>query len=238
MLHHLKSFIPLRVKHWLRWNSPHAIDEFIRKYLGDQCILVQIGSNDGRQGDPLYKWIKRKKNWRGLLVEPVPYLFDRLKQNYRKKQGLLFFNAAISDESEHITLWSVDPKAVNSLDLPYWFDQLASFDRNHITSHLGSKIEPYIIQISVPAVSLTEAIKLNMIEKIDLLHIDTEGYDYNILRQLDFSRFRPTIIMYEHKHLQKSNYISAQFLLRSEGYILEEHGGYTIALYEGAPRLG
>ena len=43
---------------------------------------MQIGSNDGRSGDPLYLFIRRDA-WRGVLIEPVDYVFRQLKKNYR-----------------------------------------------------------------------------------------------------------------------------------------------------------
>src|SRR5450755_3498299 len=43
----------------------------IFKMVGESNIktFIQIGSNDGRKNDPLYKYI-RKNAWKGILVEP------------------------------------------------------------------------------------------------------------------------------------------------------------------------
>jgi hypothetical protein len=35
-------------------------------------------------------------------------------------------------------------------------------------------------------------------QKLDLLSIDTEGFDYYILKSLDFAKHRPAIIITEH----------------------------------------
>ena len=36
-------------------------------------FFIQIGSNDGRFGDPIRKNIK-KYNWSGILIEPIKYI--------------------------------------------------------------------------------------------------------------------------------------------------------------------
>ena len=59
-------------------------------------FFVQVGSNDGIRADPLYPWII-KYCWRGILIEPVQYLFEKLKHNYRDREGLIFENAAIAE---------------------------------------------------------------------------------------------------------------------------------------------
>ena len=48
------------------------------------------------------------------------------------------------------------------------------------------------------ALSFKDFIKANSIESIDLLLIDTEGYDYQILMSIDFNKFKPKIIRFEH----------------------------------------
>ncbi len=40
------------------------------------------------------------------------------------------------------------------------------------------------------------------VQEIDILHIDTEGFDYNVLSQIDFIKHKPYIILYENKHLR------------------------------------
>src|SRR5262249_18075468 len=51
--------------------------------------------------------------------------------------------------------------------------------------------------------------------------IDTEGYDLEILRQLDLIRFRPDLIVYEHKHLNELERTIAADLLIANGYSVQ-----------------
>ena len=109
--------------------------------LGNEAaFLVQIGSNDGKTGDPLFPLLQKNKNWRALFVEPIPETFKKLKSNYPDTKRFRFENVAIN-EGQKMTFYSVDPAAKKSLpDLPYWFDQLGSFSKEHILSHFDGAL--------------------------------------------------------------------------------------------------
>ena len=65
-------------------------------------------------------------------------------------------------------------------DLPFWFDQLGSFDRMHIVKHLdGAYSNAFIISEMIDTVPLHDILdKHGGQSHIDLIHIDTEGHDY------------------------------------------------------------
>ena len=65
------------------------------------ATLVQIGANDGIVDDPLREFLLRGL-WRGVLVEPVPYLFERLRRNYSSRPDLAFANVAIASQRGHM----------------------------------------------------------------------------------------------------------------------------------------
>ena len=43
-----------------------------------------------------------------------------------------------------------------------------------------------------------ELVRQYDVEHIDLLQIDTEGYDAEIIKSIDFSKIKPSIIRFEH----------------------------------------
>jgi FkbM family methyltransferase len=194
--------------------------------------IVQIGSNNGKSGDPIYRLIQQRKGWKGLFVEPVPYLFHQLKANYGNNPRFKFENSVIN-QGESVSFYWVNPKAKECMpNLPSWYDQLGSFNKSHITS-LISGIEPFIEETSLNGISINSLLSKHDITSIDLLHIDTEGYDYKILSQLDLQKFRPRIILYERKHLSSEEATSAIKFLKPF-YQLYNLGGDTIAVQEDA----
>lgn len=62
----------------------------------NSVFFVQVGSNDGSYGDPIRDLVIRNTNWKGLFIEPIPFLFERLKQNYNNSERFIFEKIAIS----------------------------------------------------------------------------------------------------------------------------------------------
>lgn len=154
--------------------------------------------------DPIHKLVLQNNNWQLLFIEPVPYLFEKLKKNYGSNQRFKFENSAVNNGSNQI-FYSVKEEAIEqNPHIPYWYDQLGSFRKENILKHLNGILEPYIEETIIEGLTFNEVIKKNNIDSIDLLHIDTEGYDWIVLSQLDLMKYYPTIILYEHKHLKES----------------------------------
>jgi FkbM family methyltransferase len=203
------------------------IHYLIERYLpSSDATILQIGSNDGKTGDPIFSLIKKYIKWKCIFVEPVPYLFNRLQNNYGTEPRFTFENVAINDGVEQ-TFYFVRNEAIEQFpDLPYWYDQLSSFIRSNITKHLNGILDPYIEEIKLEGITLSDLLEKNSINNIDLFHIDAEGYDWRILRQLPLNQLKPSIILYEHRHLgTKEKELSLAFLT-SDYYIFFYSGDY------------
>ena len=159
--------------------------------------FIQIGSHVGKtENDPVNKLIE--DGAKGILIEPVPYLFQKLKRNYKEfENNLVFINKAVSNKKGHIELFV--PSDDNNFDnLPWWTSQLASVDENHATAHIPDLI---MDSIRVETVTLDEIISECGVSSLTRLFSDTEGHDYEILMSLDFSVLRPLFIQFENKHM-------------------------------------
>ena len=199
--------------------------------LNAPVTFAQIGANDGLHGDPLNRHIKQRSNWQGLFVEPVPYAFVRLQKNYGSNPKFKFAQSAINAEKTQRTFYYVSEKAKAALgkELPPWYDQLGSFDKEHILKHLDGKLEPYIVSAELNCMPLQDIFDEHQVTHLDLVHIDTEGFDFEVLKQLDLSRYQPTAVLYEHKHLNLGDQTAAQNLLKAAGYEIKVFGNDTLA---------
>ena len=211
---------------------------WIEKILKEDTIfIVQVGSNDGISGDPLYDLIQKNKNWEALFLEPVPYLFEKLKKNYQNQSRFRFENVAINDGTIQ-TFYSVkDSVKTNIPNLPKWFDQLGSFKRENITKHLNGVLEPYIEETNIKGVTLPYILNANKIKSIDLLHIDAEGYDWVVLSQLDLKYFTPKIILFEHKHLSPEEKEQSLDFLKKYNYSVIKLGWDYICIKTNSKNL-
>jgi FkbM family methyltransferase len=186
--------------------------------------VVQIGSNDGVMGDPIAQLIHANPSWSCLFVEPVPYLFARLKSNYGQAARFRFENAAIASETGVLPFFSVSESArQNDPGLPPWCDQVGSFSRQHLVNHFGGALEPYIEELAVTALRFEDLLRKHGLAQFDLLHIDAEGFDWKILRQVDLTRQVPHVILFEHQHLTPEEKTAARKFLR---------GRYTISVID------
>jgi hypothetical protein len=129
--------------------------------------VVQIGSNDGSTGDPLHSLLMRNLSWKALFIEPISYLFERLKQNYPPNVRFCFENVAVSEVAGTSPFYYVDPAAKERVpNLPVWYDQIGSFDRNHISKHLGNELDPFIIKADIPTERLSTVLERNNISDL------------------------------------------------------------------------
>lgn len=198
--------------------------------------FVQVGSNDGVSGDPLYQYINTY-NWNGVLIEPIPFLFEKLKANYLNKiNNLVFLNIAISAEDVAIkTMYSIDEK--NRGVLPDWYFQLGSFYKDVLYHHQIPDIDSYIKLIEVPVSTIQKIINSHMKGNIHLLHIDTEGYDLEILKTLDFNITIPKVVITEYINLNENDRRKMSKLLKSNGYIIYRCNQDFISLHHSVHNL-
>ena len=64
---------------------------------------------------------------------------------------------------------------------------------------------------------------------LDYVQIDVEGFDYNILKQLELSRWKPMLIKWEHKHLTDESKQMAENFVGEAGYYITRSETDTLA---------
>lgn len=187
-------------------------------------FFVEIGANDGVSFDPIHAHVVRHR-WRGLLVEPLPDFFHQLTETYRSCVGLILENVAIADGPGYRDMYRVSSDGLSNGTLPDWAKGIASFfnDRNalggcRISAKVFERIRPYITIQKVRCDTLDNVFSKHNVAKIDVFQVDVEGYDYHVLKQLDFRRFRPRIIRIEWFNLPDDEKRLALALLRPFGY--------------------
>lgn len=193
----------------------------------DAVFFVQVGAHEGRAGDPISLYIKRD-DWRGVLVEPVPSLYRRLRRHYRHVDGLAFENVAIAEEDGQRPFFRLAEAAGEVYELA---DSLGSLDREVLRSHEEQvpDIDDYVEEIEIPCWSFDTLLRRHQVAKIDLLHLDTEGYDGRLLATFPWQRFRPQVVVYEHDHLGDDEQLATEKMLRRHGYELCSSRTNTLA---------
>lgn len=194
------------------------LETIILRFFHADFFFVQIGANDGKTFDPIYGVVNGLK-CKGIVIEPIKEYFEELKMNYKHLPNIAFLNCAIYHQNTKIPMFRVDK---NRKDLPDFAKGIASTDRNHHKKPYIPIPKEAMVEEEVTAITFDTLLELYRIRRIDLLQIDAEGYDYNILRMINFSRIKPRIVNFEH-HLSDGNMSHEQFiecisLLIKKGY--------------------
>jgi len=91
-----------------------SLDELIDK---PDFFFIQVGANDGVRFDELYQRVTRV-NPRGIVIEPLPRYFARLKMNYEDYPGVTAVNAALHPTDTFVDIHHVDPEKAIAAGLP------------------------------------------------------------------------------------------------------------------------
>jgi FkbM family methyltransferase len=214
---------------------------------GRACI-VQVGAHVGQtDNDLLYAFLcdlhrrdpAALARCAGILVEPLPHLFDRLRRNYAFWPGAIFENVALADHDGIADFYALDPAVdLERAGMPRWLDQLGSllperltdlWDRYEGRPEYKAFLLAHQRVLRVPCVRLNSLLARHGFRSVDLLQVDAEGYDAAIIRSLDFTSVSIRIINYERVLLFEQE-PACRRLLEDRGYVLYDHQQNTMAL--------
>ena len=136
-------------------------------------FYIEAGANDGiTQSNTAL--LERRYGWKGLLVEPSPVGYQKCLINRSAQSNTIVHSALVSFDAAS--------KGVTSIR--------GDFSSGHCMSSIDGKrlSAPSYAQIDVPANTLQSLLDKNNVERVDLLSLDTEGYEYEILQGIDFNK--------------------------------------------------
>jgi FkbM family methyltransferase len=208
-------------------------------------FFVQVGGFDGVSFDPLRPHVV-KQTLSGLIAEPIPQYYEKLKTLYANTSNVTAVNCAITEEDGERTIWRFNPIAVERGLLPPHFAGISSFLMEDLLKETGvlgrsspnaettNALRSLVQPVPVQCRTMERLLREHGVEKVDILQIDTEGYDYIILKLFDFDKYRPAIVHYEHQHLSQTDRDAAEALLRDRGYAVHRENYDTLALRDTA----
>tara|TARA_B100000902_G_C27309881_1_gene917723 strand:+ start:2438 stop:3193 length:756 start_codon:yes stop_codon:yes gene_type:complete len=196
-------------------NSFYTLNKTLRYLFNKNLIktLIQIGSNDGKRFDNLNEFIKEYSP-KTILVEPIKRDFNELRKNYSNKKNIFFENSAISVNNKINTLFKVKEKK-----LKYYGEHvkgISSFNVNHLLKHGVSKF--HIEKENVNSISINDLLKKYSIDQLDLLMLDTEGYDGDIIIDFLSTTSLKPLIIFEYIHIKQDTFKNLIKLLNIKKY--------------------
>jgi FkbM family methyltransferase len=232
--------MPLYCKYFYKTKKDSLAEQLdIRGSKKPFCFL-QIGGNDGFANDPIFRFVK-KYGWKGIIAEPQEEVFNtRLKKTYRFEKNVHLENKAVTAETGIKLLYKL---AVSN---SRWATGLATFNKEVMLDRiknndriktralkegaiLPAKDEDYITTEEVHCVSILDLMSQHGFTHLDLLQIDTEGYDFEIIKTIDFSKVQPKMISFERHLLSAEDQDACKALLTAQGYTIQDFGGDSLA---------
>ena len=178
----------------------HLIDE------GTPKTVVEIGSSDGAWYSMSLPWIQ--KGWKAVCVEPHPRLFEKLSTLHKEHTNVTCFNESCSDFCGS-GKWFIG-RCMNNI--------LSTLSSN---TELWKQSELSGDYFWVSTRTLTDMLgRVSIPEGIGILSIDTKGMDYEVLKGLDFSTYRPEVIITEETSILPQKTQLKHVLLKKNGYSL------------------
>lgn len=194
------------------FNDPDALElkKIITEIFGKNKInIIQIGANDGISADPIYDYIIANENLNGFLVEPQIDAFTQLEKNYNDVLNRVkCYKYAITDTNSKIKLFKNN--AVNGTD---GHSSLIIRDLDICNDIVVADFKEDNFEL-VDGITVNNFMEMIGNVNIDVLIIDTEGYDLEIIKMFLNNNYYPKVIFFESPGIQ--GYIPGKEFLKNE----------------------
>ena len=162
---------------------------FFTNYIGKVGYFVEIGAADGKHFSNTL--LLERIGWKGILVDPVDYGSSDLIRNSIKDKRCVYSESGLKlkfkEQSKFET--PLDPKGPQIKEFSGLYNHLSDYAKN-LTSGLTYEVE---------TVSLNDLLEGHGAPtKIDYISIDTEGSEFEIIKNFNFSKYNVEIFTIEH----------------------------------------
>jgi FkbM family methyltransferase len=175
-------------------------------YRDEPGFFVEFGAADGINLSNTF-FLEKKLNWTGVLCEPSPTLFQKLREN---RSAILVNKCVWSDSNYFLDFLETENLLLSTI---------SSFSKSDSHSQNRKKFVTHKIE----SICLNDLLISTKAPKtINFMSIDTEGSEYSILENFDFSNWNIECIFVEHNFTSQAKTI--RHLLETQGFqlILED----------------
>ena len=150
--------------------------------------FLEFGATDGLELSNSYI-LENYSNWTGVLGEPDPQWHERLEKN--RPNTKIVTECIWKNSNEEVEFLSSDSGVLSTIS-SFRYSDKDTMQGNSEQRNKSFK------KINIKTISLNDLIKRDFNEiSPSYISIDTEGSEYEILKNFDFKKYRPKIISIE-----------------------------------------
>lgn len=124
-----------------------------------------------------------KKGFVGILVEPDPFLYKKIKES-RPKDICINLGVSIDDNESELDFYIIQPPTLNT------------FSKEEAERYQKSGHE-IVGKAKVGIININKIIERYAKEEVSFISLDIEGLDLDVLKSFDFNRYRPSVFCIE-----------------------------------------
>ena len=201
--------IYLRNYKYLKGGTQFNEDKYLKSFFKKdyQGKFVDLGSFHPTRHNNTFHFYK--KNWRGINIDLNPITIE-LFDFFRPKD--ININCAISDKKTYKKLYFVDDfSPLNTLDL----NHLEFLKKNFSLEKKDFK------EKKIKTENVNSILEKYKFYKVDFLNIDLEGLEYEVIKSINFKKFKINLICIEilnHNNFYKKRTKKIQQILKKNNF--------------------
>ena len=171
-----ENFVSFISKNFSKSHSQIFQDLFVAYILKkEKGIYCEVGALDGKKLSNTF-YLEKELGWSGILCEPDKSYQELIRKN--RPNNILVTEPIFSKENEEVNFFELEG------------------GRSGIDKNLNNE-KSYKLKTT----TLNKILKENLNNKnVNYISIDTEGTEYEIIKELDLDKFYPEIITIEHNY--------------------------------------
>ena len=190
---------------------------YIEEIIQFKCngVFLDIGAYDGITGSNTY-FLEKNLNWKGLLVECNPELVDICRKN---RTSVVCDKALYKESNTKIDF--VIPRGQDIHGGKAQLGGIKDYLRPESLNYFRESYKENTI-VQLDTIHINELLEQNDMYTIDYMSLDVEGYELEILKQIDFKKYKIAYLTVEHANIPHYQHEINTYLL-SKGYTLARH---------------
>ena len=166
-------------------------DMFASFIIGDKFdkTFLEFGATNGIDLSNSYT-LEKYLNWKGVLSEPSPQWYDEFKKN--RPHTKIISECVWSESNKDLNFFVSDVGVLSSLE------DFKESDKISMPGNTKERLKSGK-NITVKTISLNDVIEKQFDYKTpSYISVDTEGSEYEILKNFNFKKYRPLVFTVEH----------------------------------------